>query len=372
MTARKPDHSLSTAKKRSATTQSSRRAGKPIEAAIAEFLLDRESQNHSPKTLKWHRTALAHLAAFLEEHYQVTHLSMLETVHLRAWMVFLEKEPGAKGKPRVARTCRWYAQSMHAFCHWLYDERYIEENPAARVKLPKLEKPLIRIIEFEEFEALLDACAPPQETGLIADRNTARNRAILWLLWDTGIRLGELCDLRLENFDRRQGTIIVFGKGRKERRVALGKNALRALLYYLDHWRQAANELEEIGIADENHLFLAETGQALTMHGVEMLFKRLKKRANLTDRRISPHIFRHTFAVRYLMLGGDIFSLQEILGHEDISTVKNYMHLNDMNIQTQKRKFSPGDHLPKDMPGPSRTRRKGFRPKEKGHKDKEK
>ena len=100
--------------------------------------------------------------------------------------------------------------------------------------------------------------------------------------------------------------------------------------------------------------------------------KRLKKRANLTDRRISPHIFRHTFAVRYLMLGGDIFSLQEILGHEDISTVKNYMHLNDMNIQTQKRKFSPGDHLPKDMPGPSRTRRKGFRPKEKGHKDKEK
>lgn len=262
MTARKPDHSLSTAKKRSATTQSSRRAGKPIEAAIAEFLLDRESQNHSPKTLKWHRTALAHLAAFLEEHYQVTHLSMLETVHLRAWMVFLEKEPGAKGKPRVARTCRWYAQSMHAFCHWLYDERYIEENPAARVKLPKLEKPLIRIIEFEEFEALLDACAPPQETGLIADRNTARNRAILWLLWDTGIRLGELCGLRLENFDRRQGTIIVFGKGRKERRVALGKNALRALLYYLDHWRQAANELEEIGIADENHLFLAETGQA--------------------------------------------------------------------------------------------------------------
>jgi hypothetical protein len=72
MTARKPGHSLSSAKKGSAPTQSSRRAGKPIEAAIAEFLLDRESQNHSPKTLTWHRTALAHLAAFLEEHYRLS------------------------------------------------------------------------------------------------------------------------------------------------------------------------------------------------------------------------------------------------------------------------------------------------------------
>src|SRR5207249_3962118 len=76
--------------------------------------------------------------------------------------------------------------------------------------------------------------------------------------------------------------------------------------------------------------------------GMEMLFKRLRNRAGLKGKRISPHIFRHTFAVRYLMLGGDIFSLQELLGHEDISTIKNYMHLNDVNVQSQKRKFSPG------------------------------
>src|SRR5258708_21855582 len=148
MKARTSDSSQRTVKKRSTPAQSPQRARKTIKATIDEFLLDRESQNYSPKTLKWHRTALAHLAVFLEEHCQVTHLSMLEAVHLRSWMVFLEKEPGAKGKPRVTCTCRWYAQSMHAFCHWLYDERYIEENPAARVKLPKLEKPLIRIIEF--------------------------------------------------------------------------------------------------------------------------------------------------------------------------------------------------------------------------------
>jgi integrase/recombinase XerD len=65
----------------------------------------------------------------------------------------------------------------------------------------------------------------------------------------------------------------------------------------------------------------------------------------LADRRISPHIFRHTFAVRYLMLGGNPFSLQQLLGHEDMETIRNYMHLNDLHIQTQKRKFSPGDHV---------------------------
>jgi integrase/recombinase XerD len=347
-----------------------RRASKTLRAAIDDFLLDRESRNFSPKTLVQHRTSLAHLANFLETQQKVTHLSMLEAVHLRAWLVFLAKEPGVRGKsriPRTTRTCRWYAQSMHAFCNWLIAEQYIEENPAERVELPKLEKPLIRIIEFEEFEALLAACAAPQEQGFIADRNAARNRAILWVLWDTGIRVSELCDLRLSNFDRRQGTMIVFGKGRKERRLALGRNALRNLLYYLDRWRQDAEELGEIGNPNEDHIFLSEGGRALTIHGIEMLFKRLRSRAGLmTGKRISAHIFRHTFAVRYLMLGGDIFSLQALLGHEDISTIKNYMHLNDVNVQDQKRKFSPGDNVPFANPTGGRKQRTDFREPVKG------
>jgi integrase/recombinase XerD len=364
MATRKSNPSRKATSKRSTSQTFPRRASKTIRAAIDDFLLDRESRNFSPKTLVQHRTSLAHLANFLEKQHKVTHLSMIEAVHLRAWLVFLAKEPGVRGKSRItrtARTCRWYAQSMHAFCNWLVAEQYIEENPAERVELPKLEKPLIRIIEFEEFEALLAACAAPQEKGFIADRNAARNRAILWVLWDTGIRVGELCDLRLANFDRRQGTLIVFGKGRKERRVALGRNALRALLYYLDRWRQDAEELGETGNPNEEHIFLSEGGQALTIDGIEMLFKRLRSRAGLTGKRISAHIFRHTFAVRYLMLGGDIFSLQELLGHEDISTIKNYMHLNDVNVQAQKRKFSPGDNVPFAAQSQPRKQRTDFR-----------
>ena len=90
---------------------------------------------------------------------------------------------------------------------------------------------------------------------------------------------------------------------------------------------------------------------------MELLFHWLKQRAGITGKRVSPHILRHTFAVRYLQVGGDPFSLQELLGHEDLATVKLYMHLNDQMIQDQKRKYSPGDHLPRRMPGPHESRR---------------
>ena len=153
------------------------------------------------------------------------------------------------------------------------------------------------------------------------------------------------------------------GKGSKERRIALGNTCQRSLLHYLDRHRPGEEELAEWGSAGEDHLFLSETRQPLTKNGMEMLFKRLKARAGITGKRISPHILRHTFAIRYLMLGNDPFSLQELLGHEDLSTVKNYMHMNDGMIQEQKRKYSPGDHLPTRTQESKEARRTGFIPK---------
>lgn len=224
-------------------------------------------------------------------------------------------------------------------------------------------RPLIQTITDEEFERLLQACAPSDESGPLVERAIARNRAILWLLYDTGIRVSELCGLRLGNFDRKHGIVTVMGKGSKERRIALGNTCQRNLLHYLDRHRPNEKELAEWGSAGEDHLFLSETRQPLTKNGMEMLFKRLKARAGIAGKRISPHILRHTFAIRYLMLGNDPFSLQELLGHEDLSTVKNYMHMNDVMIQEQKRKYSPGDHLPTQTQESKEARRTGFIPK---------
>src|SRR6202022_4731847 len=186
------------------------------------------------------------------------------------------------------------------------------------------------------------------------------------VFYDTGIRVSELTNLRLRNLDRKKGIVTVLGKGSKERRIALGNNCLRNVLYYLDRHRPGEEELNKWGSPGEDHLFLAETRTPLTKNGVEMLFKRVRERAGITYKRISPHILRHTFAIRYLVLGNDPFSLQELLGHEDMATVKLYMHMNDTTIQEQKRKYSPGDHLPTHMPGPKHTRRISFIPKTRG------
>lgn len=355
-------------KKQSASEQKEELSAKKrsLRSAIDEYILEHTSQNHSPKTIEWHTLALRNFANFLEKQ-GITFVEQIEREHVLAWLAHLAKEPSSKGKKLAERSVNCYARSMRAFCNWLEARKYVQVAPSNHVKMPKVGRPLIRIIEFEEFERLLKACTPPHETGPITDMNAARNRAILWLLWDTGIRLAELCGLRLMNFDRQKGVIIVHGKGNKERRVALGRNALRTLLLYIDRYRQDREMLLALGNPNEDHVFLSEGGFPLTRRGIDMLFQRLRRRAGLAGgKRISAHIFRHTFAVRYLMLGGDIYTLQELLGHEDIATIKEYMHLNDTLVQEQKRKFSPGDNVPfVNQPG-GRKQRTGFREPVKG------
>src|SRR5260370_6960523 len=347
------------------------RASITLIQAIEDYVLDHEGGNHSLKTVEWHRTALGLLQTYLAQERNITLVAEIDAPDLNGWLAYLRKSPGGHGKPRSERTIQTYARSVRAFFHWLIRRQTIESNPFDRVLFPKVGKPLIQTIEPEEFERLLVACTPPNEAGLLAERAAVRNRAILWLLYDTGIRVSELCGLRLEDFDRRHAILTVKGKGSKERRIALGANCLRNLLYYIDRHRPEEEELSIWGSAGEDHLFLSETCLPLTRNGMTQLFARLRKRAGITNKRISPHIFRHTFAIRYLVLGNDPFSLQELLAHATMTTVKNYMHMNDETIQAQKRKYSPGDHLPTRMPGPKETRRRSFRAKEQGRKSRD-
>jgi site-specific recombinase XerD len=206
-------------------------------------------------------------------------------------------------------------------------------------------KPFVATITPEEFERLLLACTPPKINNVITERAAARNQAMLLLFYDTGIRLSELIHLRLSDWNREQGIILVKGKGAKDRRIALGKMCQHYLCCYLDHHRPSDEELVMRGNPTEEHLFLSETYQPLSANGITLMLRRIKKRAGIQGKRISAHIFRHTFAIQYLVLGNDPFSLQYLLGHEDMATVKFYMHMNDATIQEQKRKYSPGDHL---------------------------
>lgn len=337
-----------------------------IAERISEYLRDHEGGNHSPKTLEWHATALDLFRRYVEEQKAISSLEEVKAADISSWFAYLRKTPGAHHKIRSERTIQTYARSARAFFHWLVRRGILERNPFDQVVFPKVGRPLIKTIEPEEFERLLQACTPPHESGAFVERASARNRAILWVFYDTGIRVSELCNLRLKNLDRKRGVLTVMGKGSKERRIALGQNCLRYLLHYLDRHRPDEKELATWRQSGEDHLFLSETRQPLTKNGIEMLFKRLRERAGITGKRISPHILRHTFAMNYLLKSNDPFSLQELLGHEDLATVLNYIHMNDAVLQEQKRKYSPGDQISIPMQGQKETRRTGFQPKAPG------
>jgi site-specific recombinase XerD len=214
-----------------------RRANITIARAIEDYLQDHAGGNHSDKTLEWHRTALGLMRTYCEQEREITLVGEIDAPDISAWFAHMRTSPGGHGKTRSERTIQTYARSARAFFHWLVRRETIESNPFDRVVSPKVGKPLIQTIEAEEFERLLVACTPSNESGPIADRAATRNRAILWVLYDTGIRISELCGLRLGDFDRKRGMLTVTGKGSKERRIALGNNCLRNLLYYLDKHR---------------------------------------------------------------------------------------------------------------------------------------
>ncbi len=204
--------------------QARRRASTTIVRAIEDYLQDHEGGNHSDKTLEWHKISLGLLRTYLEQEREITLVGEIDAPDISGWFASMRKVPGHHGKIRSERTIQTYARSARAFFHWLVRRETIGNNPFDRVTFPKVGKPLIQTITSEEFEQLLLACTPPNETGPIALRAAVRNRAIFWLLYDTGIRVSELCGLRFEHFDRKHGLIVVKGKGSKERRIALGNN----------------------------------------------------------------------------------------------------------------------------------------------------
>src|SRR5438067_10403114 len=224
------------------------------------------------------------MRTYFERERGFTLVGEIEAADINAWFAHMRKSPGGHGKPRSERTIQTYARSARAFFHWLVRRETIGANPFDRVTFPKVGKPLIQTIDADEFERLLLACTPPHESGPFAERAAVRNRAILWVLYDTGIRVSELCGLRLGDFDRKHGVLTVTGTGSKERRIALGSNCLRSLPYYLDRYRPDEDELAEWGSADEDHLFLSETRLPLTKNGVTLLFKRIRQRAGITDK----------------------------------------------------------------------------------------
>lgn len=196
------------------------------------------------------------------------------------------------------------------------------------------------ILTGKEFVELLSACASSDEGQPGSEPVVTRNRAMLWVLYDTGIHVSELIHLCMGDVDRQQRLIAVKERGAKHRRIALGRNCWHHFLSYLDEYRPTQTEFAERGNSGEDHMFLSEMGQPLTISDMTALFTTLKERAGLTDKCLHLLTFRDTFAVRYLELSHDASSLQKLLGEEDITTIKWYKQLIQVSGQDGAHKES--------------------------------
>jgi len=237
------------------------------ERVLAQYLMWHEAEEHSRKTELDYQKTLRPFFTYLKHEHGLTDLETLTLNELRAWLVWLRNTPGPHERPRSSKTIESYWRKVKAFTRWCTDEGILERDPAERLRLPKAEKKLLRVFSDEEIKRLHEACMPP-ENGLrpeVRRMLTARNRAILWMLLDTGIRAEELCRIRFADLDRRRCTVYIMGKGAKERKLLLGQRGYHFLTSYLDHWR---GEPEN----DEERLLLTDDGSPLTYQTIRLLF----------------------------------------------------------------------------------------------------
>ncbi|KPC99385.1 Tyrosine recombinase XerD [Geobacillus sp. BCO2] len=220
--------------------------------------------------------------------------------------------------------------SIRSFHQFLLREKIAAQDPTVHIETPQFERTLPKVLSVEEVEALLAAPQVSTPFGL-------RDKAMLELLYATGMRVSELVQLNLSDVHLTMGFVRCYGKGRKERIVPIGRMAIEALAHYLEHGRpQLVNPRRRATEA----LFLNHYGQRLTRQGFWKILKRLAKEAGI-EKELTPHTLRHSFATHLLENGADLRAVQELLGHADISTTQMYTHVTKTRLKDVYKQYHP-------------------------------
>lgn len=316
-----------------------------IQVAIQDFITVHEIDNGSPYTVRNCRAHLGRFAAWLQKEYGISDTDDLRIIHLRGWIAHLQKTPSQRGGGKLGdETIHGYGQTMLAFCHWLEREEVIEKPITTRFKLPRVEDKFIPTFTPDEVERLFAACEDGDSRWLprIAKALTARNRAILSVFIDAGLRVSELVGLRLCDIDRDLRLLTVHRKGNKWQQVPISMDGFKPLHDYLAKHRKHLAKQAGVTVArKEDAVFLSDKGTPLTVDGVEMLFKRLKKRTGITGKRVSPHNCRRYMATTQLDMGRSPFDVQRQMGHSTLAMTNHYASLTTRQIKQSHERFSP-------------------------------
>lgn len=279
-----------------------------------DYLLNQK--NYSKNTIKSYKKDISQFISFLKEEK----IGDFEKVGYDDFIKFISKLKSSEFKEKsIGRKIA----AIKSFYRFLTLRKYIKKNPALLIKSPKIPERLPNFLTYNEVLKILEI--PPRDNW-----QYLRDRAIIELLYSTGIRVGELVNLKIEDINFAEEVIKVKGKGRKERIVPVGKFALDCLIEYIERRPNKG----------EKFVFLNKYGKKLTERSVERIIKKYSIIAGI-NKKVTPHTLRHTFATHLLDRGADLRFVQELLGHERITTTQVYTHLTIEKLKELYNKFHP-------------------------------
>ncbi len=287
--------------------------------------------------------AYLQLERSLSEHSITAYLTDLEKLTAFLQASGLKKNPAQIELKDLQKFVQWVAElgmtassqariisGIRTFYKYCLMEDITKTDPTTLLEAPKLKRSLPDVLSFEEIEKMISAIDLSTAEG-------TRNKAILETMYSCGLRVTELVNLRLSQLFPEIGFIRVIGKGNKERLVPVGRTAIK----YIEIYRKTVRNQQSIQKGEEDIVFLNRRGKRLTRVMIFLIIKDLAAKAEI-NKNISPHTFRHSFATHLVEGGADLRAVQEMLGHESITTTEIYTHLDREFLRKTLQQFHPG------------------------------
>ncbi len=290
-----------------------------LEAFLQYLLTEHGAANN---TVDSYRRDLKQYIKYLKTAEKLQAFDAVSRIHIFNYLASL-KENG-KASSSISRTL----SSIRALHQFLLRQRITTEDPTLHIQSPQLEKRMPTVLTLAEVETLLNTPKKDNEYGI-------RDKAMLELLYATGIRVSELVSLNLEDVNVSLGFVRCTGKGKKERVIPLGRIATSALVNYLENAREKLLKEKE-----NEALFVNHHGQRLSRQGFWKILKGIGKDANI-EKELTPHTLRHSFATHLLENGADLQAVQEMLGHADISTTQMYLQASKARLTDIYKTYHP-------------------------------
>ncbi len=293
-----------------------------VNSLVKGFVLTQRTDCKSPRTIEYYESNLRRFLWYAEQQEWPDDVRLITEWYIREFLAYTGGEGNRWGltgngsessRPKATYcTVHHYYCVLKAFFNWCVREGFITETPLAKIKLKNPKLNIVQPYSNQDILKLLEVCDCDYKNN--AQLLGSRNKAIILMFLDTGLRASELTNIKLNEIDSERGWIKVKGKGAKERVVRIGATAQKALWRYLVYREKSKCE----------ELWITEEGKPMKVGGIQIMLMRLKERAGVTAKG-NCHRFRHTFALNFLRKDRNPFNLQYLLGHSDLRMVKHYV-----------------------------------------------